>query len=125
MSRKEIVTAKEAPTIPGAPYSPAIKIGQFIFTAGQVPDDPQADIKTQTRQVLNKIKALIDAASSSLDDVVKCTIYMTNLDEFTSMNEVYGEYFKTNAPARATVQVSRLVKNFKIEIDAIAAIQKQ
>ena len=120
--RKEIIFAKEAPTIHGLPYSPAVKIGQFLFTAGQIADDTKADIKTQTLQVLNKIKALVEAAGSSLSNVVKCTVFMTSLDEYGMMNEAYKEYFKDKPPARSTVQVSQLVKNAKIEIEAIAIV---
>jgi 2-iminobutanoate/2-iminopropanoate deaminase len=120
--KREIVSARTIATLPGAPYSPAVKIGDLIFTAGQVPDDSQADMKTQTRQALDKIKALLEAAGSSLNSVVKCTVYITNMDEFASMNEAYGEYFKEKPPARTTVQVSRLARNARIEIDAIAAV---
>ncbi len=119
--KREIVSARTAATLPGAPYSPAVKIGDLVFTAGQLPNDPQADIKAQTRQALDKIKALLEAAGSSLNSVVKCTVYITNMDEFASMNEAYGEYFKDKPPARTTVQVSRLARNARIEIDAIAA----
>ena len=121
--RKEIISVKEAPKLPGAPYSPAIKIGQLLFTAGQLADDTQADIKTQTRQALNKIKALLEASGGSLDNVIKCTVFITDLDEFPMMNEAYGEYFKDQPPVRTTVQVSGLAKNAKIEIDAIATTQ--
>jgi len=120
--KREIVSARRAATLPGAPYSPALKIGDFVFTAGQLPDDSQADMKAQTRQALDKIKALLEAAGSSLNSVVKCTVYITNMDEFASMNEVYGEYFKDKPPARTTVQVSRLARNARIEIDAIGAV---
>lgn len=121
--QKEIISVKEAPTLPGMPYSPAIKIGQLLFTAGQLADDTEADIKTQTRQALNKIKALLEASGGSLDNVIKCTVFITDFDEFPMMNEAYGEYFKDQPPVRTTVQVSRLAKNAKIEIDAIATTQ--
>lgn len=120
--KREIVSARSAPTLPGAPYSPAVKIGDLVFTAGQLPDDSQADMKAQTRQVLDKVKLLLEAAGSSLNSVVKCTVYITNMDEFASMNEVYGEYFRSKPPARTTVQVSRLVGNARIEIDAIGTV---
>jgi 2-iminobutanoate/2-iminopropanoate deaminase len=79
-------------------------------------------MKAQTRQALDKIKVLLEAAGSSLNSVVKCTVYITNMDEFASMNETYGEYFKDKPPARTTVQVSRLARNARIEIDAIGAV---
>lgn len=120
--KREIVSARTAATLPGAPYSPAVKIGDLVFTAGELPDDSQADIKVQTRQALDKIKVLLEAAGSSLNSVVKCTVYITNMDEFASMNEAYGEYFRDKPPARTTVQVSRLARNARIEIDAIGAV---
>ncbi len=120
--KREIVTTKKAPTLPGLPYSPAVKIGQLLFTAGQVADDDRADIKMQTRQALSKIKSLLEAAGSSLDNVVKCTVFITDFNEFNAMNEAYGEFFKDKPPARSTVQVSRLAKDFKVEIEAVAAV---
>ncbi|MFQ6080939.1 MAG: RidA family protein [Candidatus Bathyarchaeia archaeon] len=120
--QKEIVTTKAAPAVPGIPYSPAVKIGQFVFVSGQVGDDPKSDIKTQTREVLEKIKALLEEAGTSLSNVVKCTVFLANMDEFASMNEVYREYFGDNPPARACVEVSRLFNDLKVEIEAIAYI---
>ena len=122
MSLKEIISAKEAPTIPGVPYSPATKFGRLVFTAGQVPNDATADVKTQTRQTLEKVRLLLEAAGTSLENVLKCTVFLTNLDEFAAMNEVYREYFKDKPPARSCVEVSKLVKNFKVEIEAIAFV---
>ena len=118
--QKEVIISSKAPLLAGAPVSPAMRIGQFVFTSGQIADDAKADIKMQTRQALEKIKALIEAARTSMDNVVKCTVYMTNLDEWPSMNEIYREFFKNNPPARSAVQVSRLVGGFKVEIEAIA-----
>lgn len=118
--QKEIVVTKRTPTIPGIPLSPAVKVGRFAFVSGQVGDDPKSDIQTQTRQVLEKIKALVEEAGSSLDNVVKCTVFLANLDDYGLMNEVYGEYFGESPPARACVEVSRLVKGLKVEIEAIA-----
>ena len=120
--QKEIVTTKRAPAVPGIPYSPAVKIGQFIFISGQVGDDPKSDIKTQTRQVLEKIKALLEEAGTSLSNVVKCTVFLANMDEFASMNEVYREYFGDNPPARACVEVSRLFNDLNVEIESIGYI---
>jgi 2-iminobutanoate/2-iminopropanoate deaminase len=120
--QKEIVVAKRAPAIPGLPFSPAVKVGKFVFVSGQVGDDPKSDVKTQTRHALEKIKALVEKAGTSLGNVVKCTVFLSNLDYYGSMNEVYGEYFGENPPARACVEVSRLVKDLKVEIESIAYI---
>lgn len=119
--QKEVISTSKTPVVPGAPYSPAVKIGQFLFVSGQIPDDAEADIKTQTRQVLEKIKALVEAAGSSMDNVVKTTVFLTNLDDYGSMNEVYGGFFK-EPPARACVEVSGLVLGILVEIEAIAFI---
>lgn len=121
--KKEIISTEKAPAIPGVPYSPAVKFGQFVFVSGQIADDPRVDIKTQTRQCLEKLKALLEAAGASLSSVVKCTVFLTNFDEFASMNEVYGEYFRENPPARACLEISRLVKDLKVEIEAIAYVK--
>jgi 2-iminobutanoate/2-iminopropanoate deaminase len=120
--QKEIVVTKRAPAIPGLPFSPAVKVGKFVFVSGQVGDDPKSDVKTQTRQALEKIKALVEKAGTSLGNVVKCTVFLSNLDYYGSMNEVYGEYFGENPSARACVEVSRLVKDLKVEIESIAYI---
>jgi 2-iminobutanoate/2-iminopropanoate deaminase len=117
--QKEVFSGKERPIVQG-PYSQVVKVGQFLFTSGQIGEDPKADIETQTSQALDRIRSLLEDVGSSLDNVVKCTVYMTDLDEWTKMNEVYMKYFKDKPPARTTVGVSRLGKNSRIEIDAIA-----
>ena len=117
--RKEVFFGKEPPVVPG-PYSQVVRIGQLLFTSGQIGEDPKADIKTQTSQALDRIRSLLEDAGTSLDNIVKCTIYMTNLDEWPAMNQAYMKYFKDNPPARTTVEVSRLGKNSRIEIDVIA-----
>ncbi|MCS7229612.1 MAG: RidA family protein [Candidatus Kryptonium sp.] len=128
MERKTIYTEK-APK-PIGPYSQAIVAGDFIFTSGQIPIDPktnqivQGDIKEQTKQVLENLKAVLEAAGATFDDVVKVNVYMRDLNEFPAMNEVYSEYFKNSPPARTTVEVSRLPRDVKIEIDLIA-VKKQ
>ncbi len=122
---KKVVYTERAPK-PVGPYSQAIIAGNFIFTAGQIPIDPktnqivQGDIKEQTRQVLENLKAVLEEAGATFDDVVKVTVYMRDLNEFSAMNEVYSEYFKNSPPARTTVEVSRLPRDVKIEIDLIA-----
>ena len=122
---KEIVRTDQAPAAIG-PYSQAVKLGEFIFASGQIAIDPtsgeivQGDIKDQTRQVLKNLKAVLNAAGSSLERVVKATVFITNMEEFASMNEVYAEFFTDQPPARACVEVSRLPKDVLVEIEAIA-----
>ena len=127
MSR-EIILTKDAPA-PIGPYSQGIVAsGTLLFAAGQIPIDPrsgqvlQADIKIQTRQALKNIEAVLKEGGSSLGQVVKTTVYLKDMNEFVGMNEVYGEFFPSNAPARSTVEVARLPKDVKVEIDAIALV---
>ncbi|AMM53750.1 RidA family protein [Pyrococcus kukulkanii] len=122
---KEIVFTERAPK-PIGPYSQAIKAGNFLFIAGQIPINPETgelvkgDIKEQTRQVLENIKAILEAAGYTLNDVVKVTVYLKNMDDFAAMNEVYAKYFGESKPARVAVEVARLPKDVLIEIEAIA-----
>lgn len=124
MSKKTISTSKAPQAI--GPYSQAIQAGSFIFISGQIPIDPvsgellSGDINSQTKRVLDNIKGVLEAIGSSLDSVVKTTIYLRNLGDFNSVNEVYGSYFKKEPPARATVEVSRLPKEAGVEIEAVA-----
>jgi len=128
MKPKQILS-KNAPA-PIGPYSQGIIAGSFLFTAGQVPLDPQTgqviqgDIRVQTRQVLNNIKAILEQAGNSLHDVVKTTVYLKDMGEFAGMNEVYAEFFSSRPPARSTVEVARLPRDVRIEIDVIAAIER-
>ena len=120
----EVIATDNVPAAIG-PYSQAIKVGDFIFTSGQIPLKPDGtletgDIKAQTEQVLNNLKAVLEAADVSLDKVVKCTCFLSDLNNFTAMNEVYSSFFKHNAPTRSTLEVARLPKDVLIEIDAIA-----
>jgi len=122
---KKVVNTDQAPAAIG-PYSQAVKVGEMVFVSGQIPIDPatgdivQGDIKAQTRQVLTNLNAVLTAAGSSLEKTVKTTVYITNMDEFSQVNEVYGEFFTDQPPARACVEVSRLPKGVAVEIDAIA-----
>ncbi len=122
---KQVVNTDQAPAAIG-PYSQAVKVGEMVFISGQIPIDPatgdivQGDIKAQTRQVLTNLNAVLTAAGSSLEKTVKTTVYITNMDEFTQVNEVYSEFFTDQPPARACVEVSRLPKGVAVEIDAIA-----
>jgi 2-iminobutanoate/2-iminopropanoate deaminase len=121
---KEIVTTDKGPKAIG-PYSQAIKANGFIHTAGQIPLDPataqivSGDISQQTKRVLENLKAIVEAAGSSLDKTVKATVYLKDMNDFVAMNEVYGQYFPKNPPARSTVEVSRLPKDARIEIDLV------
>ncbi|SYZ74540.1 Protein DfrA (modular protein) [Candidatus Zixiibacteriota bacterium] len=126
---KEIIKTTGAPSAVG-PYSQGIKIsaGQMIFCAGQVALNPSdgtlvgVTAAEQTDQVLKNIRAILQAAGADMKNVVKTTIYLTDMNDFAAVNEVYGRYFTSEMPARATVQVSGLPKNGKVEIEAIAVI---
>jgi len=121
----ESIQTDRAPEAIG-PYSQAIKANGFIFASGQIPLDPatmqivEGGIEEQTLRVLENLKAVIEAAGSSLDRVVKTTVYLTDMTEFAAMNVIYAKYFGARRPARATVQVARLPRDVKIEIDLIA-----
>ncbi|MDO6355359.1 RidA family protein [Caloramator sp. CAR-1] len=122
---KVVLSTTNAPAAIG-PYSQGIKAGDFIFTSGQLPIDPKTgdlinnDIKAAAKQCLENIKAILESAGSSLDDVVKTTVFLKDLNDFASVNEVYAEYFKEKMPARSAFQVARLPKDALIEIEAIA-----
>ncbi len=122
---RKIVATKHAPAAIG-PYSQAILTGGLVFTAGQVPIDPATGkveaetIEEQTRQVLLNIAAVLQAAGSSLDEVVKVTVFMTDLDDFSRMNEIYAEFFGSHPPARSAVEVAGLPLGVQIEMEAIA-----
>ncbi|MDA8235804.1 MAG: RidA family protein [Clostridia bacterium] len=124
---KTIITTDRAPAAIG-PYSQAIKTGNLLFTSGQIPINPvtgevlQGDIQAQTRQVLNNLKAVLEAGGSSLDRVIKATVFIKDMNDFTKINEIYGEYFAENPPARSCVEVARLPKDAGVEIEVIALI---
>jgi 2-iminobutanoate/2-iminopropanoate deaminase len=124
---RQAVTTASAPQAIG-PYSQAVKAGTLLFVSGQIPIDPatgellQGDVTMQTHRVIQNLSEILKAAGSSLDAVVRTTVYLADLNEFAAMNEVYGTYFRAPAPARATVQVARLPRDAKVEIDAIAAL---
>ena len=115
---------------PIGPYSQGIISSDLLFTAGQIPLEPrtgqviQGDIKAQTWQVLMNLKAILEQGGSSLGQVVKTTVFLSDMNEFAGMNEVYGEFFSANAPARSTVEVARLPRDVKVEIEAIAVVGK-
>ena len=121
---KEVVFSGDAPR-PIGPYSQAVKEGNFLFISGQIPADKdgnlvKGDIKAQTRQVLENIKAILEAAGAGLENVVKVTVYLKDMNDFGAMNEVYAEYFGESKPERAAIEVARLPKDVGIEIEAIA-----
>jgi 2-iminobutanoate/2-iminopropanoate deaminase len=122
---KKIVATTEAPAAVG-PYSQAVRVGQFVFTAGQIPLDPKSgqivsdDIAEQTRQVLNNLTAVLKAENLTFDHIIKTTVFMTDLGQFQTMNEIYASYFTNQPPARSTVQVSALPKGARVEIEVIA-----
>ncbi len=123
---REIVETKNAPS-PIGPYSQAVRANGFLFVSGQIPVLPETgsvvegDIAEQTRQVMKNLSAILDAAGIGLGKVVKTTVYLLNLEDFSKFNQVYVEYFADARPARATVQVARLPKEVLVEIEAIAA----
>ncbi len=123
---RQVIATKQAPRAIG-PYSQGVKIGGLVFTAGQVGLDPSTGelvaggVAAETRQVLRNLQAILEAGGSSLASVVKTTVFLTNMDDFSIMNQVYGEFFPQDPPARSTVQVSRLPKGAAVEIEAVAA----
>jgi len=122
---KEIIQTEHAPQAIG-PYSQAVKTNGLVFASGQIPTDPQTGqfvpggIEEQTEQVLKNLAAVLEAAGSGLNRVVKTTVFLLDMQEFGAMNEVYGRFFKEEPPARATVQAARLPRDARVEIEAIA-----
>jgi 2-iminobutanoate/2-iminopropanoate deaminase len=122
---KKIISTREAPAAIG-PYSQAVRIGGLLFCSGQIPLDPKSgqivpgDIAAQTRRVMDNIAAILRAEGLTFDSVVKTTIFLTDLGDFQTVNEIYGSYFKQDPPARSTVQVAALPKGVNVEIEAIA-----
>ena len=122
---RKIIKTTDAPQAIG-PYSQAVQAGGFVFVSGQIPIEPktgnvvQADIKAQTKLVMENAKAILAAAGYGMQDVIKSTIFLKDIADFAAVNEVYGGYFTSDPPARATVEVSRLPKDVAIEIDFIA-----
>ena len=123
---REVIATNDGPKAIG-PYSQAIKANGFVFISGQIPIDPatqqivEGDVSAQTERVLQNLSAILKAAGSSLDQVVKAGVFLKNMSDFAAMNEVYGRYFTQAPPARSTVEVARLPKDVLVEIDVIAA----
>jgi 2-iminobutanoate/2-iminopropanoate deaminase len=122
---RQAISTPNAPAAIG-PYSQAIRSGNLLFVSGQIPLDPASgtlvsgSIAEQTERVLQNLGAILQAAGASFDRVVKTTVYLSDMGEFAAMNEVYGRYFQSPAPARATIQAARLPRDVRVEIDLIA-----
>ena len=124
---RQAVSSDAAPKAIG-PYSQAIRAGSLLFLSGQIPLDPatgalvEGDIAAQTHQVFANLGAILKAAGASFDNVVRTTVYLADMNDFGTVNEIYGTYFSSPAPARATVQAARLPKDARVEIDLIASL---
>jgi 2-iminobutanoate/2-iminopropanoate deaminase len=125
---KQAVSSPDAPKAIG-PYSQAVRVGQLLFVSGQVPLDPATgeivagDISAQTRRVFDNLAAVLNAGGRSFNDVVRTTVFLADMNDFAEVNKVYGSYFSEPYPARATVQVARLPKDARVEIDVIASYE--
>jgi 2-iminobutanoate/2-iminopropanoate deaminase len=123
---KQVISTKGAPGAIG-PYSQAIKVGNFVYTSGQLPINPANgelvdDIKKATEQSLENVKAILQEAGTTMDKVIKTVVFLRDMNDFAAMNEVYGTYFKENAPARSCVQVAKLPKDAVVEIEVVAVV---
>lgn len=125
MTRIETISSESAPGAIG-PYSQAVRAGNLLFCSGQIPIDPETgefvsdDVTEQTEQVIKNLSAVLEAGGSSLEAVVKTTVFLADMEDFAKMNEVYARFFSGNKPARATVQAARLPKDARVEIEVIA-----
>ncbi|MDR2369583.1 MAG: RidA family protein [Mycoplasmataceae bacterium] len=125
----KVVNTEKAPKALG-PYSQGIIVNDFLFVSGQIPFDPltmqkvSENIKDQTRQSLENVKAIVESAGATLKDVIRCGVFLKNMDDFTAMNEIYAEYFSEWKPARSAVEVARLPKDVLVEIEAIVNLRK-
>jgi len=126
---RQAVSTSAAPKAIG-PYSQAVRSGSLLFVSGQIPLDPATgvlvagDIAAQTRVVMQNLEGILKAAGATFDDVVRTTVFLANMDDFAAMNEVYGQFFSTPAPARSTVEATRLPRGARLEIDLIAVLPK-
>ena len=125
---KQVILTDKGPK-PIGPYSQAIRANGFLYVSGQVALDPKTgemtgtDIRQQTERTLENVKGILEAAGVNLGHIVKTTVFLKDMNEFTAMNEVYGEFFSQSAPARSTVEVARLPRNVNVEIEAIALVE--
>ncbi|WP_026475710.1 RidA family protein [Alkaliphilus transvaalensis] len=126
---REVINTSKAPAAIG-PYSQAVKVGNMLFISGQIPFVPETmelvseDIKEQTKQCLENLKGILEEAGLTLNHVVKTGVFIKDMNEFAAINEVYATYFSDNKPARACVEVARLPKDVRVEIEAIAVVEK-
>ena len=124
---KKIISTTAAPAAIG-PYSQAVQVGEFLYLSGQIPLNPTTmevnsdDVALQTKQVLENVKAILAEANLTLENVFKCTIFLADMEDFAKVNTVYASYFTENPPARSCVEVSRLPRDVKVEIECIAKI---
>jgi 2-iminobutanoate/2-iminopropanoate deaminase len=130
MITRTVIATSKGPSAIG-PYSQAIRAGNMIFVSGQIPLDPASDrligdlsVTAQARQCLENLKGILEGARASMGDVVKVTIYLTDMNDFKDVNAVYGTYFQTDPPARATVQVAGLPLGVAVEMDCIAVVEE-
>jgi 2-iminobutanoate/2-iminopropanoate deaminase len=127
LNMNEVISTNDAPGAIG-PYSQAIKAGGLVFCSGQIPIDTATGefvpggVAEQTEQVLKNLSAVLEAAGASLESVVKTTVFLADMNDFAAMNEVYGRYFSSNKPARATVQAARLPRDARVEIECVATV---
>lgn len=125
---KDVISTSQAPAAIG-PYSQAIRCGHLVFVSGQIPIDPatgqvvKGDITVQTEQVMKNLAAILEAAGSSFSQVLKTTVYLKEMDEFAKMNEVYARFLGDRSPARATVQVARLPRDVRVEIEVVGTTE--
>lgn len=125
---KEIITTEKAPQAIG-PYSQAVKVGNLLYTSGQIPLSPvngsliEGGVAEQTKQVLENLQAVLIAAGTSMDKVIKTTVFLKNMENFNIVNEIYAQYFTSNYPARSCVQVVKLPKDVEVEIEVIALVE--
>ena len=125
---KKVISTKKAPAAIG-PYSQGVMVNNFLFISGQLPMDPETmemvtgDIQQQTKQSLENIKSILEEAGLNFNNVIKTTVFIKDMDDFAKINEIYGNYFNENKPARACVEVARLPKDAGVEIEAIAAVE--
>lgn len=124
---RRAISSDAAPEAIG-PYSQAIRAGSLLFVSGQIPLDPvtgamvEGDVAAQTHRVFANLKAILEAGGASFEDVVRTTVYLADMNDFATVNEIYGGYFSSPAPARATVQAARLPRDARVEIDVIASL---
>lgn len=127
--KKKIVNTADAPAAVG-PYSQAVRVGKLVYTAGQIPLDPatgkvvEGDVSAQTERVLQNLKAVVEAAGSSLSQVIKTTVFLQDMNDFAAMNKVYSQFFTENPPARSAVEVAALPLGVQVEIEAVALRSK-